>query len=75
MEILTAVGQFLRDGGWLAVLIVILFSGYKGWWRWDREVIERDKRIERLETLLDRGTGLAEEAVEVARTTSRSRRS
>jgi hypothetical protein len=33
MEAIITVNNFLREGGWLAVLIFVLFSGYKGWWQ------------------------------------------
>lgn len=49
IEALRAISEFIKDGGWLAVLLLVLFSGYYGMWQFGSSVKrlldEKDLRI------------------------------
>lgn len=70
---LTELFIYIRDGGTLAVLLLIIVGGMRGWYIWKREADEyreriRDleKRLERAEQLAVGGTALARRATSLA---------
>lgn len=32
MELIKGVNDFIREGGWLAVLLLVLFANHQQWW-------------------------------------------
>lgn len=63
--------SYLRDGGTLFLLALVIFAGYKEWWVWGWQ--HRELKLERDEwkTLALKTTGLGEKALDVAQTTTR----
>ena len=56
-----AIYDVLNTPGGLVILFLIVgVLGWRGYWRWDREVRERDATIEHLRMLVNRLTGAAE---------------
>jgi len=51
---------YVRDGGTLAVLLLIIVGGMRGWYIWKREADEYRARITKLEAQLDRAMGAGE---------------
>ena len=45
MELLAGVTAFIREGGWLAVLVGIMFAGWRGWWHFPHVVRSLEARI------------------------------
>ena len=71
---------YVRDGGALAVLILIIVGGMRGWYVWKWYADEQRVRITKLEAQLDRalgaaesGTGLARQAIRQAESRSSER--
>ncbi len=67
------VDAILGQLGVLVLLLLILWSGYKGMWVWGAYATELRARIDKLEARLDRaervaerGTGLAQRAAQIA---------
>jgi predicted negative regulator of RcsB-dependent stress response len=69
---LTELFVYVRDGGTLAVLLLIIVGGMRGWYIWKREADEYRERIDRLETALERATRAADRATGVAEQQQRS---
>lgn len=63
-------------GGLVILFLAIGVLGWRGYWRWDREVKERDATIHHLRGLVNRLTGAAEanaEATNVVASVVKSR--
>lgn len=63
---LIEVYAYVRDGGTLAVLILIIVGGMKGWYIWRWQADEYRARIQKLEAALERATRVADRATGVA---------
>lgn len=57
---------YVRDGGTLAVLLLIIVGGMRGWYVWKWYADEQRTRISRLEGQLDRAVGAAESGTGLA---------
>lgn len=47
MDILKSVNEFIKEGGWLAVMLIVLFAGYFGYWIYGpthRSRLEREEK-------------------------------
>jgi acyl carrier protein phosphodiesterase len=72
IEGVSSISRLVGDGGWLVVLLLLLYGLHKGWWASGREVralrsaLEQERRrSERLERLAFSGTELAERAEKI----------
>lgn len=49
VQLLQDIQKFIAEGGWLAILLLVLASGYWGFWVfgpvYERDIKERDERI------------------------------
>jgi hypothetical protein len=69
---LTELWTYVRDGGTIFLLGLILYGGWKRWWVFGWYAVEQDKRITKLETALERATRAADRATGVAEQQQRS---
>jgi hypothetical protein len=67
VTIQTVFDAILGQAGVIVLLLVILWSGWKGYWVFGRYFDAQAKQIERLENRLDRAVGAAESGVGMAR--------
>ena len=56
----------LGQAGVIVLLLVILWSGWRGYWVFGRYYEDQRRRIERLEDRLDRAVGVAESGTGLA---------
>ena len=57
---------YVRDGGIIAVLLLVIIGGMRGWYFWKWYVDEQRARIAKLEAQLDRAVGAAESGTGLA---------
>lgn len=63
---LTELWAYVRDGGMIALLFLILIGGWKRYWVFGWYALELQRRIEQLEARLDRATRVAESGTAAA---------
>lgn len=63
---ITELFTYVRDGGTIAVLLLIIVGGHRGWYVWGWYAAELRARIEKLETALERATRAAEKSSDQA---------
>ncbi len=75
MEALTSVSTLIQEGGWLLILLIVLWTGYKGYWVWGSQLKaaqdERDQwqaRADKWQEVAFKSTNTAERAVDLATT-------
>lgn len=80
MEAITGLATLIRDGGWLVVLMIILWAGHKRYWVWGYQLDEAERRAQQWQTRADtwqdlawKGTHAAEQAVDLMSTAKRDR--
>ena len=57
---------YIRDGGMIALLLLVIVGGHKGYWVFGWYAAELRARIEKLETALERATRAAEKSSDQA---------
>jgi acyl carrier protein phosphodiesterase len=72
IDTVSSLSRLIADGGWMVLLLLVLWALHKGWWasgrelrRVQRELDEERRRSERLERLAFSGTELAERAEKI----------
>jgi len=63
---LSEIWEYLRDGGMIAVLFLILVGGWRRYWVFGWYAEELSKRINQLEDRLERATRVAESGTAAA---------
>lgn len=63
---LAEIFNFIKDGGTLAVLIIILWSGHRGWWVFGKHYNEVVKELDEARDALLQDTLQSRKAVDLA---------
>ena len=66
MTVQQAFEEILGQAGVIALLLIIVWSGWRGYWVFGWYVVEQRRRIEQLEHRLDRALGIAESGTGLA---------
>ncbi len=57
---------YVKDGGTIAVLLLVIVGGFRRWYVWGWYAEEQSRRIEQLEQRLERATRVAESGTAAA---------